>query len=378
MISTLKHHRRSKSVPVLTRSKLDDTFVPFESGRRKEEIFLLLKNLELLNIKSSSGTAYFVNDFFGKHTSVTVREVIYGLLNAYDKKEARKFMKNVWPIKPRQGEQDFRDAIVSWLSTLKDKHPEAAFLQVRNLHILLPAGTPRNLLFLTELSALVLERKLNEEVDLAGDAVPPAAIKSATRKNTCTATALQAQLISDEEQCRKIERKINEWKSLLSDLLQELGIPAKNEMPDDDLTEELQLTLDSQAAKYKEVMMAVNEAIRWLRRRDSVVPTDLIGDLQECIEFSKHFFNDDEQKARVKKHSSLSRVCTTWESLNDCLGKIHAMRQALEEIAAVFRTLYHRPWESKHSDDEIPDESVDSITKDLVRRFIPDDPEERL
>ncbi|KAL3246179.1 hypothetical protein MRX96_057912 [Rhipicephalus microplus] len=322
MISTLKHHRRSKSVPVLTRSKLDDTFVPFESGRRKEEIFLLLKNLELLNIKSSSGTAYFVNDFFGKHTSVTVREVIYGLLNAYDKKEARKFMKNVWPIKPRQGEQDFRDAIVSWLSTLKDKHPEAAFLQVRNLHILLPAGTPRNLLFLTELSALVLERKLNEEVDLAGDAVPPAAIKSATRKNTCTATALQAQLISDEEQCRKIRKvrvkrlgkaacaiqipietcehdelsKINEWKSLLSDLLQELGIPAKNEMPDDDLTEELQLTLDSQAAKYKEVMMAVNEAIRWLRRRDSVVPTDLIGDLQECIEFSKHFFNDDEQK----------------------------------------------------------------------------------
>lgn len=67
-------------------------------------------------------------------------------------------------------------------------------------------------------------------------------------------------------------------------------------MPDDDLTEKLQLTLDSQAAKYKEVMMAVNEAIRWLRRRDSVVPTDLIGDLQECIEFSKHFFNDDEQK----------------------------------------------------------------------------------
>nr|XP_037270335.1 uncharacterized protein LOC119161943 [Rhipicephalus microplus] len=287
-------------------------------------------------------------------------------------------MKNVWPIKPRQGEQDFRDAIVSWLSTLKDKHPEAAFLQVRNLHILLPAGTPRNLLFLTELSALVLERKLNEEVDLAGDAVPPTAIKSATKKNTCTATALQAQIISDEQQCRKIESKINEWKSLLSDLLQELGIPAKKETPDDDLTEKLQLTLDSQAAKYKEVMMAVNEAIRWLRRRDSVVPTDLIGDLQECIEFSKHFFNDDEQKARVKKRSSLSRVCTTWESLNDCLKKIHAMRQALEEIAAVFRTLYHRPWESKHSDDEIPDESFDSITKGLVRRFIPEDPEERL
>ncbi|KAL3206549.1 hypothetical protein MRX96_010620 [Rhipicephalus microplus] len=300
---------------------------------RREETVLLLENLDLLHITSSRGERYEEDDFLGKNTSATVRDVLYSLFNAYDKKEAQKKLKNVWPVKLGETEKEFREAILFWLSTLKDNHAGAAFLHEFNSRVLLQTGTPRCLMFLTELSTLVLGNKLKEEVYLMGDAVPLGALKFSTKKNTCTSVALQAQQASDEEQCMEIESLLKQWESFSSILLRELGLLAENEMPDDGPTKKLELSHKNQTMRNEEAMTALQQAEEWLQIQGSLVPTDLIRDLQECTELSKHFFQDDEQKANGDQHFSSQLASTARESVNKSLEKIHAKRQKLEVMA---------------------------------------------
>nr|XP_037289934.1 uncharacterized protein LOC119184744 [Rhipicephalus microplus] len=209
---------------------------------RREETVLLLENLDLLHITSSRGERYEEDDFLGKNTSATVRDVLYSLFNAYDKKEAQKKLKNVWPVKLGETEKEFREAILFWLSTLKDNHAGAAFLHEFNSRVLLQTGTPRCL------------------------SSSPSFFH---KKNTCTSVALQAQQASDEKQCREIESLLKQWESFSSILLRELGLLAENEIPDDGPTKKLELSHKNQTMRNEEAMTALQQAEEWLQIQEA-------------------------------------------------------------------------------------------------------------
>ncbi|KAL1434198.1 hypothetical protein MTO96_011841 [Rhipicephalus appendiculatus] len=299
---------------------------------RREETALLLKNLELLHITSSRGERYEEDDFLGKNTSATVRDVLYGLFNAYDKKEAQKKLKNVWPVKLGETEKEFREAILSWFSTLKENHAGAPFLEEFNSRVLLQTGTSRCSMFLTELSTFVLENKLKDEVDLAGDAVPLGAFKFSTRKNTCSYIALQAEQISNEEQNVEIEGLLKQWASFSSTLLRKLSLLEENEMPDDGPTKKLQM-IDKELTMWDEVVTTrIQQVEEWLARQDGVIPIDLISELEKCHELSKQFFKGYDQKANGDQHLSAELASKHKEFMNKSLERIHAKRETLEKI----------------------------------------------
>lgn len=286
------------------------SFLIFEA-QRNEETEVLLKNLDLLHITSSCGDRYEEDDFLGKNTA-TVRDVLYSLFSAYDKKEAQKMLKNVWPVQLGESDKGFREAILSWISTLKENHAGAFFLQELNSRVLLQTATPRRSMFLTELSTLVLENTLKDEVDLTGDAVPLCTFNFSTRKNACTSIALQAEQRSIEEECVEIE----------------------GETPDDGPTKELEMIDDEQTMWDEVVTTRMQQVGEWLAQRDGVIAIDLISELEKCLELSKQFLEGYDQKAHGDWHDSEEQASKHVDSIMKSLERIHAQRETLEKIHA--------------------------------------------
>ncbi|KAH6938628.1 hypothetical protein HPB50_011208 [Hyalomma asiaticum] len=169
---------------------------------------------------SLSDTCTPRDDFRGKNAAVAVRHVLHGLYNAYDKKTAQKKLKNVWPVKPGETDKEFRGAIASWITTLQENHSGSSFLQGFSAALLLRPGTPQCSMFLALLSGYVLQDRLKDKLELAGDAVPLNVLKFATQQDVSSRVALQRELTALEAENVELERGLKKCSEFCSKFLQ--------------------------------------------------------------------------------------------------------------------------------------------------------------
>lgn len=216
----------------------------------------------------------------------------------------------------------------------KENHAGAFFLQELNSRVLLQTATPRRSMFLTELSTLVLENTLKDEVDLTGDAVPLCTFNFSTRKNACTSIALQAEQRSIEEECVEIEGLLEKLASFSNTQLQKSSLLLENETPDDGPTKELEMIDDEQTMWDEVVTTRMQQVGEWLAQRDGVIAIDLISELEKCLELSKQFLEGYDQKAHGDWHDSEEQASKHVDSIMKSLERIHAQRETLEKIHA--------------------------------------------
>lgn len=298
---------------------------------QRREFQLLKKILELLHISSPNGERFEEEDFRGKNAAVTVRHVLHGLYNAYDKKTAQKKLKNVWPVKPGETDKEFRGAIASWITTLQENHSDSPFLQGFSAALLLRPGTPQCSMFLSGLSMFVLQDRLKDKLELAGDAVPLHVLKFATQQDKSGRVALRRELAALEAENIELERQHKEWLPDKCLSLQHMSLSMESSMPNES-ADELTKIHKELREQNELIQTRIAQIEEQCALQDGLFPIDLVGGLKKCNEFCSKFLQGYDKKACEEMHLNAAMASMHMNSIKKSLERIHEQRKILEEM----------------------------------------------
>lgn len=301
------------------------------SQPQRRELQPLIKNLELLHISSSNGERFEEEDFRGKNAAVAVRHVLHGLYNAYDKKTAQKKLKNVWPVKPGETDKEFRGAIASWITTLQENHSGSSFLQGFSAALLLRPGTPQCSMFLALLSGYVLQDRLKDKLELAGDAVPLNVLKFATQQDVSSRVALQRELTALEAENVELERQLKEWLPDICLSLQHKSLSRERSMLSES-ADELTKIHKELREQNELIQTRIAQIEEQCALQDGLIPIDLVGGLKKCSEFCSKFLQGYDKKACEEMHLNAAMASMHMDTIKKSLERIHEQRKILEEM----------------------------------------------